>query len=99
MECEVRFFGAVSTATGSLPSFLGVPPDTAGAAVPPDAVTIEADPSGEGRVVAVAFQSGRYLTEVVVDGHRMVGWTTQRLEQGAEVTVAVDPATVVHFAD
>jgi ABC-type Fe3+/spermidine/putrescine transport system ATPase subunit len=89
----------LSSAMGPLPSFLGVPPDAAGAAVPPDAVSIQSNPAGDARVVGVAFQSGRYRTEVMVDGHRMVGWTTQRLDPSTMISLTVEPGAVIRFDD
>jgi thiamine transport system ATP-binding protein len=66
-------------------------------AVPPEAVRVDRDETGDAVVVDSAFQSGRYRTELLLDGQPLVAWSSERLVPGTPVVATIDPAAVIRL--
>jgi putative spermidine/putrescine transport system ATP-binding protein len=78
--------------------------ESAGVAlVRPECVSVHADASGKGTVVAVSFRGPISQVTVDVDGTSVIAQVAsgaaQSLEPGERVTVSIDPAPVLVVAE
>jgi putative spermidine/putrescine transport system ATP-binding protein len=95
--------GAATVLDHRIPVLPGSAESAGVALVRPECVSVHADASGKGTVVAVSFRGPISQVTVDVDGTSVIAQVAsgaaQSLEPGERVTVSIDPAPVLVVAD